>query len=1791
MDKSKFRVLAALYNLESAYLNSGNRRGLATLAHCVEEIASHCSPDLTKDKTTDLLSELWRDGSILAWNPEPCELNADLKVSGSLPITPLTSDDPYEYQIGGEAYYSVIHQREIDDGKIDQKMIRSRVAETTRMLSFNRQRFDFNPSTATFSYKVQERTRPKRDILIDDAIVELTSRPNASDFEKKSISIVLEALKEISGPKIAQFQIESTRAALDVATPSNPLAIVAGVSSGKTIAFTIPALIKTVQRALEGDGGKVRALFVYPRATLVEDQFQRMQTWTNKINNLHGSSLLKGPALDAAGKLRNQVSSDKVGIVEALKLAFPSEGNCLELVFTTLETLKRRLQNPRAVSAYVKDLECIIMDEVHLLDGLQGSHSTQMMKRLFLARNYFSSKGKVPIQIAVSATIAEPDDHVAKLFNAKREDVIVRRPLDEDSEPFSLFHHLFLRTGSGQGTLSAITNGVSCLIHNRANGLVRDYYRQNVISPNGQRSDFSRGGLLPSRDINKTIGFVDSLSTIGSWGFTLADNEVTILDGKSSGEFSERNQRRYPYFTWFVEPLWKIPARNGDESFAAEMRTVCIACKAGRVVRKSTGNFKDKVDVYDEFKVGPKSSSPKLPKSANPFTGNEFGSLHHCGFFREGFCWWFSQDDETQIEWVPKDLYGSTQQEKDAYNRDVSQTMTFAGQVRSQPLTSYQGLDDENLLQDVNDLFHQPATSIFKLGRDFYQLRKRLDGQEVNASAPKRSDPWRENYSFLLASPKIEVGVDFDNVRDGVLHRAIRNVASYQQKSGRVGRESNSDSMIVTFMTQSPVDFYFYRNSAKLLSSNHLDPIPLKANNKDVISCHLFLCCFDFMSVNGIELMIVRGPNQLTEKGNPGAVDFDDTVRRAIDFIENGPHKLRSYLQEFLAEKDDELIDAAISKFQLVLRVLNYPAKRLNSEVNSSYTFASLLQRRLKLQLSPPLLNLSEYYVELCSKARDCERTFHYERHELELFADIRRIPRFIERGDFGGLEDIFEQVKPHYKKLKSFEDDIDADPEDFAYYSSASSLIKKTKDLVDGFRALDGEQDIACAFIGISQEYDNLLDAAIANGTTIPSFYYLESLLSHVGLFLAQYPFVLPQTFFEHPKSERVSVKTDARTNNVEMIPRPTVLFDLLPGSWTYRFGAARKSPCGVIEVLGGRQIGFIELSRMNTAGFESTPLAVPLRREDLPEDCPPELRAASNEIEILAPTRIQLLNATDRASVDRVLGVVRDGDELSGRGENDDHEEEGHGRDARTQTLPRTMARTWLKIEDGGSIYRSVESAENHPLSNKMFTSIEFTSDIRVTEFCYGLSRTYSSDVDAPALFYVNKGRSVCLGNQMVTDGIRINLRNSIVEEVTRNALQPGFGIQTAVMRMAIAGFLRKVCEASLFSASRVRSALLSMYVKEYNNASLEVDRFQDLVRSINEDDLQRQIIQSELIRKYGADEIEIEATNDRAERYIPESLETFQKLKSNIDQFGVDFVLNWARQTLVHSIALKVFQAACRTAGAASDQLGYFYSTDPSDPSKNTIYLFDKIEGGSGLCAIIDSNFFISNVQRKDNDQLATSDFLTEVISNLGSCPTHIIHQVCDIEASAGVEVELPHDLSFLRSDLDHCKNELGTPEILRWLQSEAPVTYAPGNLDQLLIIMDAADVYIPAAVESGLISAENAFSFFERAISGCVSGCPECLIDPQGSLYGPFLSSDYCENRMASNFLKMAATEVGKPWVHTARSFQEGRSLKLGVSEDMSVTTEPMVSWLSSDKPSLKGNTVEFESSFLFDAIEK
>lgn len=150
--------------------------------------------------------------------------------------------------------------------------IRSRFAETMRLLVSNRQQFPGKPwqgaSQLVSDFRVDRRKRrfPRRD-LTPDAILEAHGALLAPTTLRTALWTSLTSRPEM---RLAGFQ---ERAAVRLAAPIDDggTIITAGTGSGKTIAFYIPAMIR-IGEAVDQDRW-VKAIAVYPRIELLKDQF------------------------------------------------------------------------------------------------------------------------------------------------------------------------------------------------------------------------------------------------------------------------------------------------------------------------------------------------------------------------------------------------------------------------------------------------------------------------------------------------------------------------------------------------------------------------------------------------------------------------------------------------------------------------------------------------------------------------------------------------------------------------------------------------------------------------------------------------------------------------------------------------------------------------------------------------------------------------------------------------------------------------------------------------------------------------------------------------------------------------------------------------------------------------------------------------------------------------------------------------------------------------------------------------------------------------------------------------------------------------------------------------------------------------------------------------------------------------------------------------------------------------------------------------------------------------------
>ena len=184
--------------------------------------------------------------------------------------------------------------------------IRSRFAETMRLLAANRQLFPNKPwqgaPSLVADFRVDRRARrfPNRDRLPADILADHGSALAATAIRRD----LWQALTDRPGLKLAAFQ---ERAALRLADPSDDSGtiVTAGTGSGKTIAFYLPAMLR-IGDAVASEHW-VKAVAVYPRIELLKDQFAEAFRMARAIDaplDRHGRRPLKIGALFGATPTR-----------------------------------------------------------------------------------------------------------------------------------------------------------------------------------------------------------------------------------------------------------------------------------------------------------------------------------------------------------------------------------------------------------------------------------------------------------------------------------------------------------------------------------------------------------------------------------------------------------------------------------------------------------------------------------------------------------------------------------------------------------------------------------------------------------------------------------------------------------------------------------------------------------------------------------------------------------------------------------------------------------------------------------------------------------------------------------------------------------------------------------------------------------------------------------------------------------------------------------------------------------------------------------------------------------------------------------------------------------------------------------------------------------------------------------------------------------------------------------------------------------------------------------------------
>jgi DEAD/DEAH box helicase domain-containing protein len=195
--------------------------------------------------------------------------------------------------------------------------------------------------------------------------------------------------------------------------------IATATASGKSLAYHLPVL-----DALIRDGLDARGLYLYPTKALARDQMADLEK-----------------LLAASGREDLTVAVYDGDTPPPVRQALREHGT---LVLTNPHMLHQGiLPNHQKWQGLFTGLRFVVVDELHTLSGIYGSHVANVLRRLRrICRHY----GSDPVFCGASATISNAGEHGRRLFEKP---VTV---VDEDGSPRGKKHFLFLNPHVVQAT-------------------------------------------------------------------------------------------------------------------------------------------------------------------------------------------------------------------------------------------------------------------------------------------------------------------------------------------------------------------------------------------------------------------------------------------------------------------------------------------------------------------------------------------------------------------------------------------------------------------------------------------------------------------------------------------------------------------------------------------------------------------------------------------------------------------------------------------------------------------------------------------------------------------------------------------------------------------------------------------------------------------------------------------------------------------------------------------------------------------------------------------------------------------------------------------------------------------------------------------------------------------------------------------------------------------------------------------------------------------------------------------
>jgi DEAD/DEAH box helicase domain-containing protein len=318
------------------------------------------------------------------------------------------------------------------------------------------------------------------------------------------------------------------RAAIDRIRDGADVCIATPTASGKTLCYNLPVLHDAVSTA-----GSAKALYIFPTKALAQDQVADVTDVIARVTaREHGLDL-------------NCFTYDG-DTPPSIRRKLRERGN---IVVTNPWMLHSGiLPNHAKWVDLFRGLRTVVIDEVHTLSGVFGSHVANVLRRTLRVAHHYGSNPRI---VASSATIGNPADHVSRLAGRPVE-VVERDGAPRGEKKFCIYNPPLLNAVAGLRAhaleearkLAAVVSGddhqTIFFVRTRPQVEVLVKYLKDAAMQHGrnpERIRGYRGGYLPDlrREIERDLrsGMVKTVVSTNALelGVDIGRLDVAVLVG------------------------------------------------------------------------------------------------------------------------------------------------------------------------------------------------------------------------------------------------------------------------------------------------------------------------------------------------------------------------------------------------------------------------------------------------------------------------------------------------------------------------------------------------------------------------------------------------------------------------------------------------------------------------------------------------------------------------------------------------------------------------------------------------------------------------------------------------------------------------------------------------------------------------------------------------------------------------------------------------------------------------------------------------------------------------------------------------------------------------------------------------------------------------------------------------------------------------------------------------------------------------------------------------------------